>query len=58
MKIGDIVYIKAYKDMVGEVKAIDDYDRVCVDLYGTNLQIWVDIVDLGVNISGGEKCNE
>ena len=33
MKLGDIVYLKSYKSMVGEVLKIDDNDRVTLSLY-------------------------
>lgn len=33
MKIGDIVYLKSYKSMVGEVRKIDDMDRATLSLY-------------------------
>lgn len=33
MKIGDIVYLKKYKSMLGEIKAIDEMDRATLSLY-------------------------
>lgn len=33
MKIGDIVYLKKESSLMGEIKAIDDMDRVTLSLY-------------------------
>ena len=46
MKIGDIVYLKNYKDLIGEVKAISDNDRVTISLCKDCLELEVDISDL------------
>ncbi len=48
MKIGDIVYLKSYKSMVGEVCKIDDMDRATLSLCDTGMEITVDIAELGV----------
>ena len=48
MKLGDIVYLKSYKSMVGEVLKIDDNDRVTLSLCDTGMEITVDITELGV----------
>lgn len=48
MKVGDIVYLKTYKSMVGEVKAIDDKDKVTLSLCDTELEITVDITELEI----------
>lgn len=48
MKVGDIVYLKTYKSMVGEVKAIDDKDKVTLSLCDTGLEITVDITELEI----------
>nr|WP_314465591.1 hypothetical protein [uncultured Clostridium sp.] len=48
MKVGDIVSLKTYKSMVGEVKAIDDKDKVTLSLCDTELEITVDIAELEI----------
>lgn len=48
MKVGDIVSLKTYKSMVGEVKAIDDKDKVTLSLCDTELEIIVDIAELEI----------
>lgn len=41
MKLGDIVQLKAYKNMAGKVTAIDDMDRVTIHLQDTGVEILV-----------------
>ena len=53
MKIGDIVYLNAYKSIVGEVKAIDDRDKVTLSLCDTGLEIVVDMTD--ISVTGGNQ---
>lgn len=48
MKVGDIVSLKTYKSMVGEVKDIDDKDKVTLSLCDTELEITVDIAELEI----------
>lgn len=47
MKLGDIVYLKSYKHMMGEVKAISDSDKVTLSLCDTGMEIVVDMCDVG-----------
>lgn len=48
MKIGDIVYLKSYKNMVGEIVKIDDKDKVTISLCDTWMEITVDMNDIAV----------
>lgn len=48
MKLGDIVYLKQYKQMVGEVKAISDEDKVTLSLCDKTMDIVVDLSEIGV----------
>lgn len=47
MKVGDIVYLSAYKQVLGEVLKIED-DKVTLALCSTGVEIIVDINDLEV----------
>ncbi len=33
MKVGDVVYLKKYKSIMGEIKAIDELDKATLSLY-------------------------
>ena len=55
MKQGDIVYIKAYKSMMGEIKEIDDMDRVTILLCDTGLEVRVNAVDIGGAVGNQPK---
>lgn len=46
MKIGDTVTAKKDKHIAGKVKAIDDWDRVTVELCKSGLEVLVDISEL------------
>lgn len=46
MRVGDIVYLKSYKGMVGEIKLING-DAITLSLCDTGLEIIVDSVELG-----------
>ncbi len=46
MKIGDIAYLKPYSDILGEIKAISDDDKVTLVLCDSNIKIVADITDL------------
>lgn len=46
MKLGDIVYLKSYKSVMGEVKNIDEFDRVTLSLCDTGMKIIVDMCDI------------
>lgn len=48
MKLGDIVYLKSYKSMVGEVLKIDDNDRVTLSLCDTGMEITIDMYEVEV----------
>ena len=48
MKLGDIVYLKSYSSMMGEVKNISNEDKVTISLCDTGLEITVDMADVGV----------
>lgn len=48
MKIGDITYLKSYPSVIGEIKAIDDMDKVTLVLCDTGLEIIVHMADIGV----------
>lgn len=47
MKIGDIVYLKQYKSIVGEVKAIDDKDLITLALCDTDMELVVADYEIG-----------
>lgn len=46
MKIGDIAVLKKDNSLMGEVLAIDEYDRVKLKLCSNNIEVWVAICDL------------
>lgn len=46
MKIGDIVYLKKYKGMLGEIKAIDDEDKATLILCDTSMEVIVALSEL------------
>lgn len=46
MKIGDIAYLKKFKDVFGEVQKIDEDNKVTLSLCGNGLEIAVDIGEL------------
>lgn len=49
MKLGDIVYLKAYKNMYGEIKGIyNDTHTVLLSLCDTGLKVEVSIDEVGV----------
>lgn len=48
MKLGDIVYLKKYKQTVGEVKAISDEDKVTLSLCDKTMDIVVDLSEVVV----------
>ena len=48
MRIGDIVALKGYDRLTGEVKAIDDFDRATVKLTKSGAEILAHICDLDV----------
>lgn len=48
MKVGDIVYLKHYVGILGEVKSISDADKVTITLCDTGMEITVDIADVAV----------
>ena len=48
MKIGDIVVCKGDNRLVGEVIAIDDYDRATVILTESGIDVMIDIYYLAV----------
>jgi hypothetical protein len=51
MKLGDIVYLKQYPAMIGEVVGINDMDIITVSLCDTRLKITVAMCDLGITES-------
>lgn len=46
MKIGDIVYLKKYKSMLGEIKAIDEMDRATLSLCDASIEVTVALSEL------------
>lgn len=48
MKIGDIVYLKKYKSMLGEIKAIDELDRATLSLCDASIEVTVALSELEV----------
>ena len=46
MQIGDIVVAKRDSRLIGEVTAIDDYDRAIVKLNASGVEVLIDLCDL------------
>ena len=55
MRVGDIVVVNGDSRLLGEIMAIDDYDRATVKLAGSNVCILVHLFDLIVKEA---DCNE
>ena len=52
MSLGDTVYLTGYENVIGEVVAIDDMDKVTVFLFDAKIRIVADICDLVVLKAG------
>jgi len=46
VKLGDIVYLKSCKSVMGEVKAISDYDKVTLLTCDIGMEVVVDMCDI------------
>ena len=48
MQIGDIVVVKGDNRLLGEVIALDDWDRATVKLNGSGVEVLIDLCYLSV----------